>query len=67
MSKDGKLTMTVEVYGYKYNIEGPQDMTVDQLFGRVIVPLVLGMGYADESIAELFKDGLPSKWDTAYE
>jgi hypothetical protein len=63
---NGRLRMTVEVYGYKYLIEGAEDMNIDQLFGRVIVPLVLNMGYHEDSVARLFVDGLPTHWDSAY-
>lgn len=64
--EDGRLRMTAEVYGYKYVIEGHDEMTLDELFGRVIIPLVSSMGYGDEGIAKLFVDGDPRHWDSAY-
>lgn len=65
--EDGRLRMTAEVYGYKYVIEGHDEMTLDELFGRVIIPLVSAMGYGDEGIKKLFVDGDPREWDSAYD
>lgn len=61
-----KLKVTVEHYGYTYSAEGPADMNIDQLIGRIITPLMLNIGYQAESIKKLFIDGLPSEWDSAW-
>lgn len=65
--KTGKLTMTVGVYDHEYSASGPEDMDIDHLFGRIIIPLVLSMGYQRDSIAKLFVDGMPTEWDSAYD
>jgi hypothetical protein len=66
MKKD-RLRMTVELDGMEYAAEGSANMTLDRLFGRIIVPLVLSMSYSADRVAKLFVDGLPSDWDSAYD
>ena len=62
-----KLKATIEAYGHTYSAEGPEDMTLDALMGQIIVPLILSIGYSPAIVGPLFKDGLPTEWDSAYE
>ena len=60
------MTITITYYGATYSVTLPKDANVDTVM-RAVINLVASVGYPRESIVEMFKDGDPNGWDSAWE
>lgn len=61
----GKLVMSIDSYGTKHTVEMSDESTMDQCV-KAFVDLMIATGYSEEGLAEIFKDGDPRRWDSAW-
>lgn len=60
-----KMKIAITSYGQTHSTEMSDESTVDEVV-RVFVNLMVACGYSEENLIELFKDGDPRKWDSAW-
>ncbi len=63
----GRMVMTMTAYGTEYSAALGDDANIDVVMGRMVVPLLLAIGYQRGSIEKMFKDGIPSEWDSVWQ